>query len=137
MTDRIKNPARYRMEDRVLFIGMPLIVANITMAFWGFGYRHLHPTGVLACFLAVVFALPCLAFIAIFGFYLKEEQDEFQRDLWVQALVWGIGATVTITSFWGTLVEFEVVKGLKLMFVFPLFMLITCVARLVLRLRYR
>lgn len=137
MTDRIKNLARYRMEDRTLFIGMPLLVANIALASWGFGYRHLHMTCVWACLLAVVFALPSLAFVAIFGFYLKEEQDEFQRNLWVQALVWGIGATVTITSFWGTLVEFEVVKGLKLMFVFPLFMLITCIARLVLRLRYR
>lgn len=137
MTDRIKNLARYRMEDRTLFIGMPLLVANIALASWGFGYRHLHMTGVWACLLAVVFALPSLAFVAIFGFYLKEEQDEFQRNLWVQALVWGIGATVTITSFWGTLVEFEVVKGLKLMFVFPLFMLITCIARLVLRLSYR
>jgi hypothetical protein len=137
MTDRIKNLARERMEDRVLFIGMPLIVVNIALASWGFGYRHLHMTGVWACLLAVVFALPGVAVIVIFGFYLKEEQDEFQRDLWVQALVWGIGAAVTVTSFWGTLVEFEVVKGLKLMFVFPLFVLITCIARLVLRMRYR
>jgi uncharacterized membrane protein len=125
------------MEDRTLFILMPLLVANIALAVWGFGYRHLHPAGVLACLFAAVFVLPCVAFIAIFAFYLKEEQDEFQRDLWVQSLLWGIGATVTVTSFWGTLVEFEVAKGLKLMFVFPLFMLITCIARLVLRMRYR
>ncbi len=137
MCDRIKNPARYRMEDRLLFIGMPLLVANIALAIWGIGYRHLHPAGVLAYLPATLFALLGVAFIVIFGLYLSEEQDEFQRDLWVQALLWGIGATLTVITFWGSLVEFELVKSLKLMFVFPLFMLITCIARLVLRLRYR
>jgi hypothetical protein len=135
MSDRIKNLARYRMEDRVLFIGMPLIAANIAMAIWGFGYRHL--TGVPAYLPAILVALPGVAFIVIFGFYLKEEQDEFQRAIWVQALLWGIGATLTVITFWASLVEFELAKGLKLMFVFPLFWLITCIARLVLRLRYR
>jgi hypothetical protein len=123
------------MEDRMLFIGMPLMVANIAMASWGFGYGHL--TGVLAYLPAILFALLGVAFIVIFGLYLKEEQDEFERALWVQSLLWGIGATLTIITFWGSLVEFELAKGLKLMFVFPLFMLITVVARLVLKLRYR
>lgn len=123
------------MEDRMLFIGMPLLVANIALAIWGIGYRHLHAAG--AYLPAILFALLGVAFIVIFGLYLKEEQDEFQRDLWVQALLWGIGATLTVITLWGSLVEFELAKGLKLMFVFPLFMLITCIARLVLRLRYR
>lgn len=123
------------MEDRMLFIGMPLLVANIALAIWGIDYLHLHPAG--AYLPAILFALLGVAFIVIFGLYLKEEQDEFQRDLWVQALLWGIGATLTVITLWGSLVEFELAKGLKLMFVFPLFMLITCIARLVLKLRYR
>jgi len=135
MHDRIRNPARDRMEDRMLFIGLPLIVANIAMAIWGIGYRHL--TGVPAYLPAILVALPGVAFIVIFGLYLSEEQDEFQRNLWVQSLLWGIGATLTVITFWGSLVEFELAKGLKLMFVFPLFWLVTCIARLVLRLRYR
>jgi hypothetical protein len=135
MCDRIKNPARDHFEDRLLFILMPLIVANIALEISGFGYRHLHAAG--AYLPAILFALLGIAFIVIFGLYLKEEQDEFQRDLWVQALLWGIGATLTVITFWGSLVEFELAKGLKLMFVFPLFMLITVIARLVLKLRYR
>ena len=135
MCDRIKNPARDHMEDRVLFIGMPLMVANIAMAFWGFGSGHLK--GVWVYLPAILFALLGVAFIVIFGLYLKEEQDEFERAVWVQALLWGIGATLTVITFWGSLVEFELVKDLKLMFVFPLFMLITCIARFVLKLRYR
>ena len=124
------------MEDRILFIGMPLLVANIVMAIWGIGYRHL-PTGVPAYLPAILFALMGVAFIVIFGLYLKEEQDEFERAVWVQALLWGIGATLTLITFWGALAEFDLVKGLKSLFVFPLFMLITCIARLVLKLRYR
>ena len=123
------------MEDRMLFIGMPLLVANIAMAIWGIRYRHLHAAG--AYLPAILFALMGVAFIVIFGLYLKEEHDEFERAVWVQALLWGIGATLTVITLWGSLVEFELAKGLKLMFVFPLFMLITCIARLVLRLRYR
>jgi hypothetical protein len=135
MTDRIRNLARNRMEDRVLFFGMPLMVANIGMAFWGYGSGHLK--GVWVYLPAILFALLGVAFIVIFGLYLKEEQDEFERAVWVQALLWGIGATLTVITFWGSLVEFELAKSLKLMFVFPLFWLITCVARLVLKLRYR
>ncbi len=135
MCDRIKNPARDHMEDRVLFFMMPLLVANIAMAIWGIGYRHL--TGVLAYVPAILLALLGVAFIVIFGLYLKEEQDEFERAVWVQAMLWGIGATLTVITFWGSLAEFELAKGLKLMFVFPMFMLITCIARLVLKLRYR
>jgi Na+/proline symporter len=125
------------MEDRVLFILMPLLVANIVLAIWGIGYRHLNSTGVLAYLVAIVFALLPFAGIVIFGLYLKEEQDEFQRDLWVRSLIWGIGSTLTVITFWGALVEFELAKGLKLMFVFPVFTLITCAARWVLKLRYR
>ena len=135
MQDRIKNPARDRMEDRILFILMPLLLANIAFAISGYGYRHLHAAG--AYLTAILFAVLGVGYIVVFGLYLKEEQDEFQRSIWVQSLLWGIGATLTVITFWGSLNEFELAKSLKLMFVFPLFMLFTVIARLVLKLRYR
>jgi hypothetical protein len=135
MQDRIKNPARDRMEDRILFILMPLLLANIAFAISGYGYRHLHAAG--AYLTAILFAALGVGYIVVFGLYLKEEQDEFQRSIWVQSLLWGIGATLTVITFWGSLNEFELAKSLKLMFVFPLFMLFTVIARLVLKLRYR
>jgi drug/metabolite transporter (DMT)-like permease len=137
MSDRIKNPARDRMEDRTLFILMPLLVVNLGLVFWGFGYRHMHPSGIWAYIFAMAFALLGVAFIVIFGLYLKEEQDEFERAVWVQSLLWGIGATLTVVTLWGSFAEYALVKGLKMLFVFPLFMLITVVARLALKLRYR
>jgi hypothetical protein len=125
------------MEDRILFIGMPLLVANIALAFWGYDYLHLHPGGFLAYLCAIVFALLGVALIVILGLYLKEEQDEFERAVWVQSMLWGIGTTLTVITVWGSLVEFDLVKSLKPMFFFPLFFLITAIARLLLKLRYR
>ena|ERR1039458_4923986 len=137
MHDRIKNPARYRMEDRLLFIFMPLLVAVLVLAVWGFGYHHLQPTGVVACLLAILVALPGIALIVMFGFYLSEEQDEFQHNLLVQSLLWAIGATLTVTTFWGVLVMFELVRSQSLVFVFPLFCLFMAAAKFLVKLRYR
>lgn len=136
MCDRVKNPALYRMEDRMLFILVPMLVVNIIAAS-GIGMYHLHPTGVFAYFLAALFALVSFTFVVIFGLYLKEEEDEFQRAVWVQSMLWGIAATLTVVTFWGALAEFELAKGMKPILVFPLFMLTTVFTRLVLKLRYR
>jgi len=137
MQDRINNPARYRMEDRMLFILMPLLLAVFVLAVWGFGYHHLHPSGIVACLLAILVALPNVALIVIFGFYLSEEKDEFQRNLLVQSLLWAIGATLTLITFWGVLVMFEVVQSRSLVWVFPLFCLFMAIAKFMVRLRYR
>jgi hypothetical protein len=37
------------------------------------------------------------------GMYLSEETDEFQRHLFIQSILWGVGAIVAITSVWGWL----------------------------------
>ncbi len=137
MQDRIHNPAKYRMEDRILFIIVPSILLVYALAVWGFGYRHIHPTGVVAWLLASLVALPNVALIVIFGLYLSEEEDEFQRSLLVQSLLWAIGATLTLITFWGVLVEFEVVRTQRLFFVFPLFCIFFAVAKLLVKLRYR
>jgi hypothetical protein len=125
------------MEDRALFIFMPLLIAVYALAVWGFGYHHLHPTGIVAWLLAILVALPGVAFIVIFGFYMSEERDEFQRSLLVQSLLWAIGATLTVTTFWGVLVMFEVARSQSLVFVFPLFCLFMAIAKFLVRLRYR
>jgi hypothetical protein len=137
MQDQIRNPARYRMEDRVLFVLLPLMLVVFVLAVLGFGNGHLHVTGIVAYLLAIVVELPNVAFIVIFGRYLSEEKDEFQRNLLVQSLLWAIGATLTVTTFWGVLVMFDLVRTQKLVFVLPLFGLFFATAKLLLKLRYR
>lgn len=50
--------------------------------------------------LAIIPSIPIVAMIAVVGLYLKEEKDEFQRDLVIQSLLWGAGGTLALTSFW-------------------------------------
>ncbi len=50
--------------------------------------------------LAAIPSIPIIAMIAVVGLYLKEETDEFQRDLVIQSLLWAAGGTLALTSFW-------------------------------------
>ena len=72
----VGSPARYKMEDRMLFIGMPsLLLAGI--AIW---LHHLYGknlVGVMAVVCVLFASAPYLAFIALFFLYFREERDEF------------------------------------------------------------
>jgi hypothetical protein len=125
------------MEDRVLFILLPLMLVVFLLAVLGFGNGHLHVTGIVAYLLAILVELPNVAFIVIFGRYLSEEKDEFQRNLLVQSLPWATGATFTVTTFWGVLVMFDLVRTQKLILVLPLFCIFLAIAKFLVRLRYR
>jgi hypothetical protein len=100
MKGKIDNPAKYRMEGRGIFIlGTWFLVALLT-TWWA---QH-HLTGrVLAYFLAILLSFPFVANIIVFGLYLREEKDEFERTVITQAMIWGIGGTLTATTFWGSL----------------------------------
>jgi hypothetical protein len=100
-------------------------------------FRHHHPTGVIAYLLAILPAIPIIGVIAIVGLYLSEEKDEFQRALLVQSMVWGIGATLAVTTAWGFLEAFTFVPHLQLTMVFPLFWFFVGVSTGILKMRYR
>ena len=72
-----------------------------------------HPTGLLAWLLAVLPALPLTGLLAIFGLYLAEEKDEFQRFIGVQSMLWGIGGTLAVTNIWGFLESFVHLRHLN------------------------
>jgi hypothetical protein len=71
--------------------------------------------------LALIPSLPIVGVIAIVGLYLKEEKDEFQRELFIQSLLWGTGATLAVTSFWSFLHIFGRVPPVDGFHVFVLF----------------
>ena len=101
----VSSPARYRAEDRVLFVFVPLVLLFLIMQF-SLSHFHLHPAGVLAVLCAAVGAAPMIAAIFIVGLYLAEEKDEFQRSLFVQAILWGLGVAACATVFWFALGTF-------------------------------
>ncbi|MGO9775889.1 MAG: hypothetical protein ACLQGT_11025 [Terracidiphilus sp.] len=137
MESRFSSPARNRAEDRVLFIVMPLIILELFLAVFGFGYHHFQPTGMLAFLYAILITLPTIAFIVIYGLYLAEEKDEFQRTVLVQSMLWGIGATLIFTTFWGLLENSNLVPHLPMYWAQVPFYLFTAIATAVNRWRYR
>jgi hypothetical protein len=136
MKRHIASPAKYRAEDRVLFIGMPLLALN-GILIWGFAHFHWHPAGLLAVACAVVFCLPAFALMAGIALYLREETDEFEKAVLAESLLWGAGITVTGIVFWIDLEQFAHVPKPDLIWVLILFVAALAVGRIVARWRYR
>jgi hypothetical protein len=84
-------------------------------------FVHGHPRGVLAYLLALMPAIPCIGLLAVFGLYLAEEKDEFQRMLGVQSMLWGIGGTLSVTTVWGFLQSFTHIPHFQPIWTFVLF----------------
>jgi hypothetical protein len=112
------NPAARRYYRRLL-VTLLLYAASLAVAIVVF--IHFRPTGVLAYALAVLPALPLIGMLAVFGLYLDEEKDEFQRFIGVQAMLWGIGGTLVVTTIWGFLESFVHLRHLDPILVFPIF----------------
>ncbi|HEV2533392.1 hypothetical protein [Phenylobacterium sp.] len=86
---------------------------------------------------AIVPAAPMVGVIAALGLYLAEEADEFRRVQLVQAMLWGIGLTLAVTTVWGFLESFAGAPRLPLSWVFPIFCLGMGAAHLLIRRWYR
>ena len=105
---------------------MRLTIASAVYVLTVFLAVHvLHHQGRMAILpaagLALLPSIPIVAIIAIVGLYLKEEKDEFQRELYIKSLLWGTGATLAITSFWSFLHLFGRVPPVDGFHVFLLF----------------
>ena len=86
--------------------------------------------------LASIPSVPLIGFIVIVALYLKEEKDEFQRELYIQSLLWGAGCTLALTSFWSYLHLFARVPAVDGFHVFIMFWLFVALSAFPLRLYY-
>ena len=129
-----KNPAARRYTVRFL-IAMTFYCIAISIAVWTFTHRH--PEGAMAYLLAMLPALPCVGILAAVGLYLSEEKDEFQQMMVVQAMLWGIGATLSVATVWGFLDNFTDVPRLSGYLMFSIFWAFVALSSCVLHLRYR
>ncbi len=137
MNVRVGSPAKYRFEDRCFFVVVPLFVLDAVLGIWGFHYYHLHPAGSLAVLCAAVQSSPIIAFILILGLYLAEEKDEFQKSVLAQSMLWAIGATLAVTTFWGSMEKFSQAPHMDIAWVQFLFCAVMIVAIAANRWRYR
>jgi hypothetical protein len=128
------NPAtrRYRRRFSAAMILYVVALFGAVLTF-----RHLRPGGLAALVIAVLPALPIIGVIVTAGLYLGEETDEFQRSLFIEAMMWALGGTLAFTTVWGFLENFLGIAHLQPYLVFPLFAFLAGVSRGVLRLRYR
>jgi hypothetical protein len=128
------NPAirrfLWRFAGAMSLYGVCLAVAVVA-------FVHYKPSGVGAYVLAVLPALPIVGMLTVFGFYLAEEKDDFQRSLFVQSMMWSTGATLAATTVWGFLENFVHVPHLQLILIFPMYCVFWGVAAPLVKMRYR
>lgn len=136
MTFNLKkmSPAAKRYTAR-FFPAMTAYVGVLFASLWWI--RHQNPQGPLLWVLAVAPALPIIAVIAIMGLYLIEETDEFVRATLVQAMLWGMGATLAGCTAWGFLENVDLAPHLPLYMVFPIFCAAMGLAQPIVRWRYQ
>jgi hypothetical protein len=77
-------------------------------------------TGSVKYLIAVAPAAPLVAVIFFVGQLMYGKEDEFQRALWAEAMLWGTSITLAATTVWGFL-ELAGAPPIRLYWVFPFF----------------
>jgi len=117
---------------------IPTMVAYAVIIFGvSFAFRDETLAGPLAWVLAVAPALPVLAVIAIMGLYIREEKDEFQRNVLIESMLWGMGLTLSATTVAGFLEMYVHTPPLQSFWAFPLFCGAMGLSQVFVRRRYR
>jgi hypothetical protein len=120
----ISKPERRYMWRSFLTMAVYLIVGKCVNLY----FHRAHPGGTFAVALASLTALPIIANIAVAGLYIKEQQDEFIRMVYIRSVLMGIGVTLAVTTIVGNLQLFHIVHDFPLYAVFAIFWVMTGVA---------
>lgn len=64
---------------------------------------RLHPHGMMLWVLAALPVLPVLFVIVLFGRYLRDESDEYKRELTMRFLLWGTAGCLAVNMLAGFL----------------------------------
>lgn len=128
-----KSPALRRLMSRF----WPLIAAYVVLLVT-VGSVIEAPTASLGAYLlAGLPALPLVGIIIFLALYLFEETDEFLKVRMVEALLWGLGAILVVSTVWGFLEFLAGAPRLPLHWLFPIFCVAMGLADLLARWRYR
>ncbi|PIB91465.1 hypothetical protein [Caulobacter sp. FWC2] len=123
---------RYRRRLAVAMLAYTVIlVGSLSLL------RGDHLTGPLLWIVAAAPAIPILGVLVVMGLYLKEEPDEFERRIHVEAMLWGLGAVLGVSTVWGFLSNAGVIPSPPLFLVFPLFCLAWGFSQPLIRRRYQ
>ena len=113
-----KSPAvRAFLYRFVAMLSANVVIYTLTfIAFHRFQLR-----GMVAYLLAPLPALPIVGVLGVFALYLEEEQDDFQRSIMIQSILWSTGLLLAATNVWGFLEKFIDAPHIQMLFIFPLF----------------
>lgn len=126
-----KTPAARRYGFRLggaMFAFAALSFGLSYLSFHGF-----HPRGIFAYLIALLPAIAIVATLVSGGMYLSEETDEFQRHLFVQSILWGVGGIMVLTSVWGWLQIYTHITHYFTIWTFPYFLVFQSVTWQLLR----
>jgi hypothetical protein len=126
--------ARRRYNRRVFWLTGLYAVLVIG---WALVMKATHPPAPVRYLMAVVSAGPAVGTIVALGLYLAEEADEFRRRLLAEAMLWGLGLVMVLTTVWGFVEMFADGPRLLLVLIFPIFSVAMGVAQALLHRRYR
>jgi hypothetical protein len=96
----MQSPATRKLKKRSMFVmGCYFVIFLGTM----FLVDRLHPSGWYLYFLAALPTVPIIKVFFLTGEYLGTEKDDFKRDLMMRCILWGTGASLSLTLFMGFL----------------------------------
>lgn len=128
------NPAQRRYVGRMMVAALFCLLFAAVAAI---GIRHQHVSGFWSYPLAVLPAIPVAWTLVITGAYLGEEKDEFQRNVYIQALLLGVAATLAVVTAWGYMEDFGRAPHLRLAWIYPMFWIFVVLASPLVARRYR
>jgi len=97
-------------------------------------FLFLHPAhnSPLAYVLAISLALSLIGMIVTLAVVTTRQRDEFQKQLIIQSMTWGLCGMMSITTTWGLLEVFTDVRPLPILMNFPIFIVIMAAAKVTL-----
>lgn len=128
------NPAIRRYLRRFAVAMSAYLVLTVFVVSY---FHRVHPKGLLAYLLAVLPAVAIIGIIVTVGLYLAEEKDEFRRNIFVQAMLWGLGGVLAVTSVRGMLESFTHIVHFQPTWTFTLFWCFVDISTPFLQRRYR
>lgn len=92
--------------------------------------NHWHPQGWHLWLAAALPSIPLLCFAWIVARYLREESDEYQRDLLVRGMLWGTAAVLALAVFTDFLRSYGWTGQLPPFTLFVLFWIVASLAKM-------
>lgn len=112
----------------------PFFIAFLLMEACVVALKGLHPAknSPLAYALAIGMSLFLSTMIFILVGFSNRQRDEFQRKLFMEAVLWSTAATLALTTLWGCLETFTNAPHIPILAIFPIFIVIMGIARVTL-----